>query len=349
MVHRRDRPSHARVVMQLATTSPPSGHLIDRLGRPVRSLRVSITDRCNLRCRYCMPADADDFFDRDDVLTYEQIVRTVQVANRLGIDNVRITGGEPLLRRDVDVLIRMLRDETDTRDLSLTTNALLLEKHAARLRDAGLQRLNISLDSLHPERFERMTRLPLLDRAWRGIDAAIEAGFSPLKINAVILSGYNDDEVDDWVELTRERDLVVRLLELMPIGEGAGLTRLGGFHDLTATRERLQRSHGLEPASLAGNGPARYWRLPGGRGAIGFITPISNRYCDTCTRMRLTSTGEIRPCLAYDVQVDAGAAIRAGSEADIELALRRATEIKPEGHHWDVGQVTKMGMSKLGG
>lgn len=327
----------------------PAG-LRDRCGRRVDYLRISVTDRCNLRCTYCMPAEGLPLRPRDEVLTYEDITFTVGVANGLGIDRIRITGGEPLLRRDLPELVRMLREQTETREIALTTNALLLHRHAAALRDAGLDRLNVSLDSLDPERFERIARAALLEETWRGIDAAADAGLSPIKVNTVVLAGFNDDELLRWAELTRERDLIVRFLELMPIGEGAALRRLGGYFDLSAARETLAQSIGLEPAEAPhGNGPARYWRVPGARGLLGFITPISHPYCDTCSRFRLTSTGEVRPCLEHDVDVPLRDAIRRRDAAAVREGLQRAAAIKPAGHAWRDGATTSTGMSELGG
>lgn len=324
--------------------------LRDRCGRRVDYLRVSVTDRCNLRCTYCMPAEGLPLRPRDELLTYEDITFTVRVANALGIDRIRITGGEPLLRRDLAELVRMLREETTTRELALTTNALLLHKHAHALREAGLDRLNVSLDSLDPDRFERLTRSRLLEETWRGIDAASDAGFDPIKVNTVVLAGFNDDELERWVELTQTRPLIVRFLELMPIGEGAALRAHGGYFDLSAARRALEASAGLQPVIAPhGNGPARYWQAPGARGMVGFITPLSHPYCDTCSRFRLTSTGEVRPCLAHDVHVPLRDAIRARDASAVREGLLRAAAIKPVGHHWQDGATTRTGMSELGG
>lgn len=324
--------------------------LRDAHGRVVDYLRLSVTDRCNLRCRYCMPAEGLPLAPRDEVLSFEEIARAVGVGASLGVRRVRVTGGEPLLRREVATLVAMLKAVPGVEEVSMTTNGLLLHRFAGDLVDAGLDRVNISLDSLRPDRFERLTRAAMLDETWRGIEAASDAGMGPIKINTVVVAGFNEDEIDDWVALTRQRDLIVRFLEVMPIGEGLSMRRLGGFHDLTATRERLQRDYGIEPvASSTGSGPARYWRVPGAPGVLGFITPLSNRYCDTCSRFRLTSTGKLRPCLAFDVEVDIGAAIRAGDDDAVRAGFLRAAADKPEGHHWNAGQVTRTGMSELGG
>lgn len=324
--------------------------LVDGHGRVVEYLRLSVTDRCNLRCRYCMPAEGLPLAPKSDVLSFEEIAFAVRVGAEEGIRRIRVTGGEPLLRRGLSTLIRFLKDTPGIEEVSLTTNGLLLHKYAADLVDAGLDRVNISLDSLRPDRFERLARAAMLDETWRGIDAAVGAGLTPIKINTVVVAGFNDDEVDDWLALVRTRPLHVRFLEVMPIGEGLSMRRLGGFHDLTKTRERLQKEFGIEPAeSATGRGPARYWREPGAAGTVGFITPLSNKYCDTCSRFRLTATGKLRPCLAFDVESDLSAAIRARDEDAVRAGFRQAAADKPAGHNWEHGQVTRTGMSELGG
>ncbi len=327
-----------------------SAQLVDRFGRRIDYLRISVTDRCNLRCQYCMPLTGLEFHPKSEILTFEEIVETVQVANELGITKARITGGEPLVRRDLPQLVRMLKRETDLQELSMTTNGLLLAAQAEALAEAGLDWVNVSVDSLDPKRFREITRFGDLERVWEGIERAAQAGLTPIKINTLILKGFNDDEVDRWVELTLDHELVVRFLELMPIGEGVKLKHLGSFANLTEIREELIARYGLVPARPArGNGPARYWKVPGARGMLGFITPISDKYCDSCNRMRLTANGELRPCLAYDVHVKAGEAIQRGDRAAVKRAFLRAADIKPEGHHWEVGQTTRTVMSSLGG
>ncbi|MBI1729195.1 GTP 3',8-cyclase MoaA [Candidatus Acetothermia bacterium] len=324
--------------------------LKDRYGRRVNYLRISVTDRCNLRCHYCMPLHGLQFHKKEEILSFEEIVHTVQIANRLGIDRARLTGGEPLVRRDLPVLIKMLRNETDLKELSLTTNGLLLERLAEELATSGLDWINVSLDSLRPDRFTRITRFGLLETVWAGLRRATEVGLKPIKINTLVLKNFNEDEVEDWLDLTMNNEFVVRFLELMPIGEGADLTHLGGFANLSEIRNELIEKFGLVPAKPGrGNGPARYWKVPGAKGMIGFILPISEKYCDTCNRFRLTANGEIRPCLAYDVHVKLLDVIRAGDEDAIRAGFLEAADMKPEGHHWEVGQVTQTLMSSLGG
>ncbi|MGM0556480.1 MAG: GTP 3',8-cyclase MoaA [Myxococcota bacterium] len=339
------------------TASPPKidperkNQLVDRFGRAHTALRVSVTDRCNLRCRYCMPADGVEFLPREDVLSYEQLTRAIVVGNRLGIRRIRITGGEPLLRRDLAKFVAMIREQTDVEDISLTTNGLLLDRHAQALADAGLDRINVSLDSMQPERFETITRFGGIEKVWSGIEAASEAGLSPIKINALILEGFNEDEIPAWIDLVRRRDVTVRFMELMPVGANS-LRELGSFYDLTKLRERLEESHGIAPADgkvHVGNGPARYWKADGWAGALGFITPMSNRYCNTCSRLRLTCTGELRSCLAFDDHVKLEHAIRRDDTAAIEAAFLWSVETKQRGHHWQDGETTETGMSQVGG
>ena len=324
--------------------------LADRFGRDINYLRISVTDRCNLRCHYCMPLHGLEFHQKSEVLSFEEIVTTVQVANELGVDRARLTGGEPLVRRDLPKLVKLLRTETDLKELSMTTNGLLLERYADELAEAGLDWVNISLDSLRPERFKKITRFGILETVWSAIEKAGEVGLKPIKINTLAIKGFNDDEVGEWIDLTMKHELMVRFLELMPIGEGAYLSGFGEFQDLTEMRERLTDEYGLVPAKPAkGNGPAKYWKVPGAKGMIGFITPMSDKYCDTCNRFRLTANGEIRPCLAYDVNINLGDIIKSGDRDAIRQGLLDAAAIKPEGHNWEVGQITKTVMSSLGG
>lgn len=324
--------------------------LVDSFGRRHRSLRVSVTDRCNLRCRYCMPLKGLSFVPREELLSFEDLVFAVDIALSLGIEGIRITGGEPLLRAELPKLIAMLRAETVVADLALTTNAILLADHAKGLAEAGLNRINISLDSLKPSRFTKITRHGLLEDVWEGIEAAVDAGLGPIRINTLLLDGFNDDEVEDWLALAYERPIDVRFMELMPIGEGAELGRLGDYLNLTALKDRLVARHGLVAADAdVGNGPARYWRQPGAAGRIGFITPMSNAYCQSCSRMRLTAKGQLRACLAFDDQVAVGEAIKARDKEAVIAGFEQAVAEKPAGHHWRDGQVTQTGMSTLGG
>ncbi len=324
--------------------------LTDQFGRAVNYLRLSVIDRCNLRCHFCMPLHGLEFYANHELLSFDDLVFTLQVANRLGIDRVRITGGEPLLRPHLPELIRRLKAEAGVRQVSMTTNAMLLARHARALVDAGLDWVNISLESLHPERYQAITRFGLLENVWAGIRAAAEAGLPTIKINTLIMKDSNDDEIEEWLDIIRDHDLIVRFLELMPIGEVNHNGGMAHFVNLTEVRQRLIETHGLVPALVErGNGPAKYWKVPGAKGRIGFITPISDSYCDTCNRFRLTAVGDLRPCLAYDLYVPLGEAIQRRDAAAVEAGFREAARRKPAGHQWAVGQTTATGMSHLGG
>ena len=323
--------------------------LVDTCGRLVKSLRISVTDRCNLRCTYCLPR-AVRFARTEDLLSFDDLVHVVRAACRLGIGHVRLTGGEPLVRPGVPELVARLKRETGIREVALTTNGVLLERHVDALEQAGLDRLTVSVDSLRPERFRAITCLGSIDDVWRGIRRAAEAGLRPLKINVVVLRGMNDDEIDAWVDLTRDHDLVVRFLELMPVGEGASAALAQRYVDLTQVRRRLATALGIVPVEgVPGNGPARYWRVPGAVGVVGFITPISDSYCASCSRFRLTATGDLRPCLAHEWSVPLRDAIRARDDACIEAGFASAAALKPAGHAWSDGGVTKTRMSRIGG
>jgi cyclic pyranopterin phosphate synthase len=298
-----------------------------------------------------MPVASQSCIEREEMLSFEDLLYAIQTVEKMGISAVRLTGGEPLLRREVWKLVELISDETDLSDIAMTTNGYLLGKYASNLAEAGLDRVNVSLDSLEPERYEKMTRFGEIENVWSGIEAAAEAGLTPIKINALALKGFNNDEFEQWLELTRDHDLSVRFMELMPIGQGAKMSsEHGEFLDLTETRKRLVDKFGLVPDSTPeGNGPARYWTLPEGEGNLGFITPISNSYCQTCSRLRLTATGDIRACLAHDETVSAAESIRDRDRAGVKQAFTEALQGKPKGHKWREGETTSVSMSKIGG
>lgn len=324
--------------------------LIDRFGREVNYLRVSVIDRCNLRCHFCMPLHGLKFYSDTELLSFDDIIFALQTASELGIDRIRLTGGEPLLRPNLPDLIRRIKTETGVKQVSMTTNALLLAKHADALVESGLDWINISLESLDPETYHGITRFGVLETAWEGIRRISEAGLDMIKINTLIMKDINDNEFEAWLDLIQERDLIVRFLEVMPIGEINNNGGMDRYVNLTDVRQRLIETHGLEPATVdRGNGPAKYWKIPGAKGKLGFITPISDKYCNTCSRFRLTAIGDLRPCLAYDTQVSIGGAIQARDTAAVEAGFREAARRKPKGHHWEVGQTTTTGMSNLGG
>lgn len=312
-------------------------------------LRLSVIDRCNLRCEYCMPAHGMRFARRSELLTDDDILFVLKEAAALGFRRLRITGGEPLLRPGLAALVARITAETPFDAPALTTNGLLLAEQAKALAAAGLARVNVSIDSLRPDRYAAVTRNGLIAQVWRGIEAATAAGLGPLHINTVVLEGFNDDEVEGWLELARTNPFTVRFLELMPVGEGAELTRHGRFANLSALRDRIVATHGLVPCSADGFGPARTWQQPGAAGSIGFITPLSHGYCDSCNRFRLTAVGELRACLADDRQVSVREAIVARDRGALQAGFFEAARTKISGHAWKLDTVTRTGMSELGG
>ncbi|MDH4164259.1 MAG: GTP 3',8-cyclase MoaA [Nitrospirota bacterium] len=299
--------------------------------RRIDYLRISVTDRCNLKCVYCMPAAGVNCMEKHEVLSTTEIVRFVQIAYRYGLRKVRITGGEPLVRGDILSLIRALKQDVGIRDLSITTNGLLLEGMAEQLKHAGLDRVNVSLDTMDPERYRNITRGGALDTVWRGIEAAVEAGLAPLKINMVPLRGINDDEVRDFARLTYERDFHIRFIEFMPTGGNAW--RRTDCVTSGEVRAQVASLGRLTPLLFRGGGPSRNYRLSGARGVIGFISPVSDHFCGSCNRLRLSADGKLRPCLFSDQIIDVRPHLRRRS-ADRDLAdlIEQAVRSKPAGH-----------------
>ncbi len=327
--------------------------LVDTQNRRIDYLRVSVTDRCNLSCVYCKPRGMMRVLPHSDILRYEEVRRLVSVAAGLGISHVRITGGEPLIRRGILPFIASLRDISGIEDISITTNGLLLEEMAAGLRQSGIGRLNVSLDTLRHDRFVRITGSDAWDRVWRGIEKALSCGITPVKIKVVPIRGMNDDEVADFARLTRDSGIHVRFIELMPIGAGCR----GNGRDCVpsaAVRAAIERDLGpLEPAGHgAGAGPARNFRLAGGKGVIGFISPVSQHFCGSCRRLRLTADGKIRPCLLSDTEIDVKSPLRGGcGDDELVRLLQAALAIKPERHYIaeTQGGCFERTMSRIGG
>ena len=307
----------------------------DSFCRPINYLRVSVTDRCNLRCIYCMPEQGIPQKQHADILRYEEIERLVRIAAGLGIHKVRLTGGEPLVRPDLQELVAMLARIPGVDDLSLTTNGILLAPLAASLAAAGLQRVNVSLDSLRGERFSAITRRGRLEDVLAGLEAAHAAGLSPVKINMVVMRGVNDDEVIDFARRTLEDGWHVRFIEVMPLGEGSGVRANRGYVPASEIRHAIEAAFGaLEPAKQDPLGPARYWRLEGAPGTIGFITPISEHFCHHCNRLRLTADGHLLPCLMSGRELDLKAPMRLGADDEaLRQLFLEAISAKPSGHH----------------
>ncbi len=326
--------------------------MIDQFGRRVEYLRVSVTDKCNLRCVYCMPVEGLPWLKREELLSYEEIERIVRTMAGMGLRRVRITGGEPLVRRDLPDLVAMIAGVPEIEDLSLSTNAVLLAEHAEALRSAGVQRLNVSLDSLRPDRVDGIARRPgSFPKIMDGLDAAERVGFAPIKINVVLIRGQNDDEVADFAEITKERPWHVRFIELMPTGANLDLSA-ESFVSCAEALRAVERIDALEPvAGPFGNGPARYYRFPGAPGTVGVITPMSHNYCDRCNRMRLTADGHLRPCLFGDIQTNLRDPLRAGR--DLRPLIAETLRIKPERHYLiqgsDAGSGGLVALSQTGG
>ena len=324
----------------------------DQFGRRIDYLRVSVTDKCNLRCTYCMPAEGLEWIPRPELLTYEEIAEIVRQLAGVGLTRVRITGGEPLVRKDLPTLITMIRAVERIEDVSLSTNAVLLPRFAMDLKEAGIQRLNVSLDTLRPDRFVEITHRPerLFDAVLDGLKTAEAAGFSPIKINAVIMRGVNDDEIEAFADLTKRRPWHVRFIELMPVGENLHLAdrfmSAGDMLDRLATLDELEPTIGPR-----GNGPARYYAYPDAPGTVGVITPLSHNYCDRCNRVRLTADGQLRTCLFGTHQVDLKTPLR--TTGDVIPAVRAALAVKQERHWLQLGTATGSGglaaLSQVGG
>ncbi|HSJ63786.1 MAG TPA: GTP 3',8-cyclase MoaA [Gemmatimonadaceae bacterium] len=303
----------------------------DQHGRSIEYLRISITDRCNFRCVYCMPQEGLPWLPKAEILSYEEIARIVAELAPLGLKRLRITGGEPTIRPDLERLIAMLRAVPEIEDIALSTNGVRLPEMAAALRESGLDRVNMSADSLRPDRIESIARRRLAFDPVRSALAAEEAGLLPVKINVVVMRGVNDDEVEDFAALTRDHPWHVRFIELMPVGDLRALT---WEHVVPSEEilERIGRLGALAPDSgpPRGNGPAAYYRLADGAGSIGVITPMTHTYCGSCNRVRLTADGRLRTCLFGDHEVNLRDPLRAGG--DLVPLYRQALAEKPLEH-----------------
>ena len=322
--------------------------ILDSFGRSIDYLRISVTDRCNLRCIYCMPPEGVPQMSHSEILSYEEIRTVVQAAAELGINKIRLTGGEPLVRAELPKLIKMLSRIEGIQELSLTTNGTLLKNYALELRQAGLSRINVSLDTLKPDRFRYITRLGRLKDVLEGISAAKKAGFDPVKINAVVMQGINDDEILDFARMTYEEGCHVRFIELMPF------KGMAEFIPSVEVRQRISLLGKLEPCpSITGNGPARYYRLAGAKGTIGFISPLTELpFCSRCNRIRLTPDGRLRPCLLGEDEIDLKMPLRNNaSTEELRRLILKAVASKPEHHHLEGGNVrpVKRRMSQIGG
>jgi len=312
--------------------------MLDKYDRDINYLRVSITDRCNLRCTYCRPKEGISLRGHDDILRYEDIIRVVSQAVKMGLIKVRLTGGEPLVRRGFVEFARDLRKIQGLQDISLTTNGILLDRYAEDIFKAGITRINISLDSLDKDKYFQVTRGGNLDDVFRGIAAAEKAGFSPIKINTVVMNGFNDNEALDFARLALTKPFQIRFIEIMPVSS-VNVNQPDDFLPANRLFETISQHFKLEPVAgkkSKSDGPAKIYKVKGGSGEIGFINPVSDHFCSTCNRLRLTADGKLRACLLKDEEIDLNAALSRHCDDD-ELAalIHQAILLKPEKHDLD--------------
>ena len=322
-------------------------NLIDSSCRRINYLRISVTDRCNLRCIYCMPEAGVTWIPHNEILTYEEIATVARIGADLGINKIRVTGGEPLTRTGLPKLIELLSEINGIDEISLTTNGTLLKSQASELKNAGLRRINISLDSFNQERFRRITRHGNLQDVLDGIESAKDTGLNPVKIDMVVIKGINDDEILDFAQKTYEQGWHIRFIEFMP------LSNIDGFISEEVIRNRIESLGKLEPSSApTGNGPARYYRLPGAKGTIGFISPVTKPFCQWCNRLRLTSYGQLCSCLLSDDGIIVRDSLRnsASPEEDIKNIIIKLVASKPVQHKLaEENLLLTRKMSQIGG
>jgi cyclic pyranopterin phosphate synthase len=314
----------------------PDSRLTDRFGRTVNYVRLSVTDRCDFRCVYCMAEDMT-FLPRQQVLTLEEIARVARTFTELGTEKIRLTGGEPLVRKDILELVKEI-GSFGLRDFAMTTNGSQLPTMADDLRRAGMHRLNISLDSLDADKFRRITRTGNLSQVLDGIDAAREAGFRGIKLNTVVLKGRNDEEVPALVDFARRKGVDITFIEEMPLGQITEHDRGEAFCSSDEVREMIRQHHDLVPATEDSGGPARYYRMPGSKTRVGFISPHSHNFCATCNRVRVTVEGRLLLCLGNEHSVDLRRVLRGNPVSDDKLqqTIIDAMDLKPEKHHFDL-------------
>ncbi len=332
-------------------TENSSGPLIDKFNRKIDYLRISITDKCNLKCVYCTPEKALKHFNTSEILTDDEIIRFVKVAHRHGLSKVRITGGEPLLRKNITGLISAIRD-IGIHDLSLTTNGLMLASLVGKLKDAGLTRVNISLDTLDADRYKVITRGGNIALVWKAIKAAESAGLTPVKINIVPIKGINDHEVEAFAALTIDNNYHIRFIEFMPAVTG-GIWASDKYVKSGQILKKISALGNLEPFKFRGTGPSRNFRLKGAKGVIGIISPLSDHFCKHCNRLRLTANGRLRPCLFSKETIDIKTPLRNGiSDDQLERLFLQSVKAKPKGHGLKDKQIRSSPistMSEIGG
>lgn len=308
--------------------------LTDQYHRHIKYIRLSVTDRCDLRCFYCMPKNFSDYFEPQSWLSFDEIERVIAAFARLGVSSLRITGGEPLVRKNLPVLAKKLSSLPGLTDLSLSTNATRLAKNALPLKQAGVSRINVSLDTINPEKFKQITQ-GNLDKIIDGLMTAKKAGLDPIKINMVIMKGVNDDDVEAMVDFCLEHEFTLRFIETMPVGD-TGRNAVDYFIDLQEIENRLAKRYELIPTVMSGAGPARYKQVAGTSLKIGFITPMSQHFCDTCNRIRLSADGTLYMCLGDDHKFELRPLLRQGiSDNELDHVIRQAINLKPFRHEFN--------------
>lgn len=305
--------------------------LIDRFGRKIEYLRISVTDRCNFKCIYCFTQQNWKWLPHKEILTFEELETIVRTAVKLGIKKIRLTGGEPLLRKNIDILIKKLTQIPEIIDLSLTTNGFFLEELGERLKNAGLKRINISLDTLNKNKFEKLTGVSAFEKVLKSIDIALDLGFNPVKINTVVIRGFNEDEILELAKLTLEKPIEVRFIEFMPIGKNS-LWNEERVVTAKEIKKILESFSKLIPEISYSGGPAKVFRWKNAKGKIGLISPMSEPFCYKCNRLRITADGKLRPCLFSDYEINLKPILREG-KGTLEEAFFLALKIKPIKHN----------------
>ncbi|MFV0466036.1 MAG: GTP 3',8-cyclase MoaA [Lachnospiraceae bacterium] len=318
--------------------------MTDEFGRSLNYLRISVTDLCNLRCQYCMPEEGVPKYQHQDRLHFDELEKIVGTLVGMGIDKIRITGGEPLVKRGIVSVIRSIKAMPGVKEVAMTTNGILLEQMASELRSAGLDRVNVSLDTLDETKFREMTRGGDLKQVLSGIKKVQSLGMTPVKLNVVLIGGFNESEISDFVNLTVQEEIEVRFIELMPIGEAVKWNReqFISAEEVLRREPKLQKIKKEDPSS-----PADYYQLPGAKGKVGIIRPISCKFCSHCNRLRLTSDGKLKYCLHSDNELDLRAVL--SRSKDLEKAVTEYIKQKPEEHHLEQNKYLKKSMYEIGG
>ena len=318
--------------------------MIDSYGRNINYLRISITDLCNLRCRYCMPEKGITKIQRDQILRLEEIYELAKIFVSLGVNKVRITGGEPLIRKGILNLIENVGKLNGIKDFAMTTNGILLKKYAGNLRSAGLNRVNVSLDTLDEKKYHDITRGGCLKDVLEGIEEARKVGLAPIKLNTVLIGGFNDSEIESFVNLTKYEKIDVRFIELMPIGQTKDWS-LNKFISNKTVLEKVKELKKIERKDVSS--PAEYYKLPDGKGRVGLISPVSHKFCRNCNRVRLTADGKLKDCLLSDYEIDLKSALRNGG--NLKKIIIDSINNKPKEHNLEKGEYVKRNMTAIGG